>query len=220
MADATGDLDNFFARKDKKKKGTQSGEKGKKRSNAKESSAPDSSVLAETPNENDEWATIQDDISKSIMTIEGVDINNSSSGQKPSNDNAANEEDASAENADGQPKPGPWKIQESSDQGTGENKTDNTTAETAAASNSTPSVASSSSVTAASSGAYIPPRLRQKQAAAAGSVPVRKKPELPPDVSSKSDFPSLASASGNPAVDTNPWQQRSGASATASNGVM
>ena len=73
MADPAGDLDNFFARKDKKKKGTQSGEKGKKRSNAKESNAAESSVLAETPNENDEWATIQDDISKSIMTIEGME---------------------------------------------------------------------------------------------------------------------------------------------------
>ena len=72
MADPTGDLDNFFARKDKKKKGTQSGDKRKHRSNANknESNAPES-VLAETPNENDEWATIQDDISKSIMTIEG-----------------------------------------------------------------------------------------------------------------------------------------------------
>ena len=67
MADTTGDLDSFFARKDKKKKG-QTWDK-KKKSNKNEN-AESAQIFGPESIEHDEWGEIQDDLSKSVKTVD------------------------------------------------------------------------------------------------------------------------------------------------------
>lgn len=164
-------LDDFFAKKDKTKK-----PKKKKKTKTETPVTQSESQVAQT----DEWKDFEEQKEKDFSNLKIVDLQIGEEGEKEEQEVEVNDEDnVDGDDSESKHSGGIWKV-------------------TNTPSQSSPSVPQETTEPVGThnvvKGKYVPPSVKRATMAAA-SQPVRRNRGTPPDIKSRSAFPTLSAAS-------------------------